>query len=76
MGAFVNCRSLERITIPLKDGMITHDNLFAGCKKLNHVDLVGGEVHETIAALLMEEWRNEMKEEIDSINQILPTAPG
>eukprot|EP00984_Skeletonema_dohrnii_P035521 scaffold35399_cov400-Skeletonema_dohrnii-CCMP3373.AAC.1 len=72
--AFAGCPSLERITIPLKDGIITHEGIFAGCKKLKHVDLVEGEVHETIAALLMEEWRNEMKEEIDSINQILPTA--
>eukprot|EP00984_Skeletonema_dohrnii_P010964 scaffold4329_cov76-Skeletonema_dohrnii-CCMP3373.AAC.2 len=75
-GAFMNCPSLERITIPLplKDGMITHDNIFQGCENLKHVDLVGG-VHEIIAALLLEDWRNDMSEEIDSINQILPTTP-
>jgi len=28
--AFVDCRSLERITIPLKDGIITRANIFAG----------------------------------------------
>ena len=74
MGVFRNCRSLERITLPLKDGMITHDNTFQGCKKLVHVDLVGG-VHETVAALQMDEWKHDMNREIDSINQILPNAP-
>eukprot|EP00984_Skeletonema_dohrnii_P026925 scaffold16330_cov88-Skeletonema_dohrnii-CCMP3373.AAC.3 len=66
---------LERITIPLKDGLIAWES-FIGCYNLKHVDLVEGAVHETIAALQLEEWRNDMNEEIDSINQILPTAPG
>ena len=71
-GAFGNC-DLERITIPLKDGLITnHYNIFQNCSNLNHVDLVEGELHETIAALHLEEWRNDMNREIDSINQILP----
>jgi len=72
--AFVSCPSLERITIPLKDGLIADDYTFKGCENLKHVDLVEGGVHETIAALQLEEWRNDMNEEIDSINQILPTA--
>jgi len=71
--AFYDCKSLERITIPLKDGIITTD-LFQMCSALNHVDLVEGELHETIAALHLEDWRNDMNEEIYSINQILPTA--
>ena len=71
-GAFYSCPALERITIPLKDGLITHDNTFQGCENLKHVDLVEGPIHETIAALQLEEWRNDMNEEIDSINQILP----
>eukprot|EP00984_Skeletonema_dohrnii_P016876 scaffold7561_cov227-Skeletonema_dohrnii-CCMP3373.AAC.9 len=75
VGAFADCTSLERITIPLKDDMITEDHTFQGCENLKHVDLVEGELHETIAALLLEEWRNDMNEEINSINQILPTAP-
>jgi len=75
-GAFNNCTSLQRITIPLKDNMITEDNTFQECENLKHVDLVEGQIHETIAALQLEEWRNDMNEEIDSINQILPTAPG
>eukprot|EP00985_Skeletonema_marinoi_P031969 scaffold37949_cov205-Skeletonema_marinoi.AAC.2 len=72
--AFLDCPFLERITIPLKDGMITHDNTFTGCDNLKQVDLVEGPAHETIAALQLEEWRNDMNEEINSINQILPTA--
>jgi len=72
--AFVFCPSLERITIPLKDGIIATDDMFAGCDNLKHVDLVEGELHETIASLQLEEWRNDMNEEIYSINQILPTV--
>eukprot|EP00984_Skeletonema_dohrnii_P028416 scaffold18400_cov70-Skeletonema_dohrnii-CCMP3373.AAC.1 len=75
-GAFSGCTSLERITIPLKDDMITHDNIFRGCEKLKHVDLVGGAVlSDTIAALLLEEWKIDINEEINSINHILPTTP-
>eukprot|EP00984_Skeletonema_dohrnii_P001996 scaffold667_cov103-Skeletonema_dohrnii-CCMP3373.AAC.8 len=75
-GAFDGCTSLERITIPLKDGMITDDNIFKGCKKLIHVDLVEGAVlRDTIIALLLEEWKNDMNEDINSINQILPNTP-
>ena len=73
-GAFAFCRSLERITLPLKDGVIADDNIFQGCVKLNSVELVGG-VHETVAALLMEEWKNDMSKEIDTINRILPDTP-
>jgi hypothetical protein len=68
--AFLNCSSLERIPLPLKDGIITDDDIFKQCYKLNHIDLVEG-VHETIAALLLDEWKNDMNEEIDSINRIL-----
>ena len=72
--AFHRCFSLERITIPLKDNLITANDTFQVCKSLKQVNLVQGEVHETIAALHLEEWRNDMGEEIDSINQILPTT--
>ncbi len=71
-GAFRNC-SLERITIPLKDGIFTDDNIFQACQDLSHVDLVESALlHEIISALQLEEWRDDMNEEIDSINQILP----
>eukprot|EP00985_Skeletonema_marinoi_P016683 scaffold8993_cov207-Skeletonema_marinoi.AAC.39 len=72
--AFYDCPSLERITIPLKDGIIAAADIFIGCYNLKQVDLVEGPIHETVAALQLEEWRNDMNEEIDSINQILPTA--
>ena len=75
--AFFKCTSLERITIPLRDGIINADGTFQACENLKHVDLIEdeeGELHETIAALHLEEWRNEMNEEIDSINRILPTS--
>jgi hypothetical protein len=72
--AFCDCTCLERITIPLKDDMMNDDDTFYGCANLKHVNLAEGGVHETIAALQLEEWRNDMYEEIDSINQILPTV--
>ena len=72
--AFGKCTALERITIPLKDGIITSDDVFQACQNLRHVDLVEGEVHATIASFDSEEWRDDMYREIDSINQILPNA--
>ncbi|KAK1733392.1 leucine-rich repeat domain-containing protein [Skeletonema marinoi] len=74
--AFDGCTSLERITLPLKDGMITENNTFQGCKKLKHVDLVEGVgVRDTIAALLLEQWKNDMDRKMLSINQILSNTP-
>ncbi|KAK1743089.1 leucine-rich repeat domain-containing protein, partial [Skeletonema marinoi] len=76
--AFDNCYSLEQITIPLKDGMFDHDNIFQGCEELKRVVLVGGEILQVniaIAAFLMEKWRKDMNDVIDSINQILPDTP-
>ena len=78
LGAFNNYQSLERITIPLNDNIFTNnDYLFQGCAQLKHVDLVErAELQETtIAALQFEDWRNDMNEKIDSINQILPNTP-
>ena len=77
-GAFFNCTSLELIALPLKDDMITHGSVvqagqFQRCEKLTHIDLVGG-VHETVDALLLEEWKNDMNEEINAVNQILPNT--
>jgi len=52
------------------------ENVFQGCGNLKHFDLVEGAIlHETIAALLLEEWRDDMNEEIASIKQILSNAP-
>jgi len=73
---FGNCKSLERITISLKEDIIDQDDIFQGCNNLKHVDLIERVVlDETVAALLLEEWRNNMYEEIDSINEILLNAP-
>ena len=74
-GAFNMCISLERISIPLKDGIIGNDYTFLHCRNLNRVDLIGG-VHETITALLLEEWKNDLNGVMDSINLILPNADG
>ena len=74
--AFAYCSSLKQITIPLKDGIIAYDDIFRECHSFRHIDLVEeAELHETIAALQLEEWRNDMNKEMDSINQILPNAP-
>ena len=73
--AFDGCYNLDGIVIPLKDGLITRDNIFTGCRRLDRVDLVEGELHETIAALHLVKWRNDMREEIDSIQEILPDTP-
>ena len=67
---------LRRIAIPLKDEMFqlndwsgTYTQFFA-CFILAKVDLVGG-IHNTVASLPFESWRNEMNEEIQRIHQIL-----
>ncbi len=70
--AFNYCSDLERITIPLKDGLITDDDIFMGCQLLENIDLIEGELHEIIAALHLEQWRNDIYREIDLINEILP----
>ena len=54
MMAFYYCDSLQRIALPLKDGMMNANDTFVGCVNSTYIDLAGG-VHETIAALLMEE---------------------
>ena len=69
--SFESCKSLTNIAMPLKRGMINAD-VFDNCENLNRVDLVGV-IHKTIACLHLDSWRDEMKEEIDRINQILPT---
>mmetsp|Transcript_19906 Transcript_19906/g.28372 ORF Transcript_19906/g.28372 Transcript_19906/m.28372 type:complete len:327 (+) Transcript_19906:50-1030(+) len=82
-GAFSRCPNLRRIAIPLKDNMIPFDYFegqytqFAGCNNLTTVDLVGAEgIHKTISSLLLETWRNEVRADIDRINQDLPNIDG
>eukprot|EP00986_Skeletonema_menzelii_P001716 scaffold468_cov133-Skeletonema_menzelii.AAC.8 len=70
-GAFDTCRKLKRIALPLKGNMI-RGQVFNWCPKLTTVDLVGG-IHNTVASLHLESWRSEMTEEINRMNQTLPT---
>ena len=72
---FGKCRSLRRITIPLKDNLINDGSVFWECYSLKRVDLVEGAVlQETIASFESVEWRHDMNREIQSINRILPNA--
>ena len=41
---FGSCTSLKRITLPLKDGVLTSANTFYSCHSLEQVDLVEGAV--------------------------------
>jgi hypothetical protein len=82
VGAFTRCPNLRRIAIPLKDNIFPllpyHQrcNQFDDCNNLTTVDIVGIEgIHKTISSLLLESWRNEMNQEIDRINQVLPNTP-
>eukprot|EP00984_Skeletonema_dohrnii_P001474 scaffold470_cov72-Skeletonema_dohrnii-CCMP3373.AAC.3 len=68
---FYNCNALRRITIPLN--CMIGDDAFIDCTNLKTVDLVGG-IHRTVALLHLEKWRNEMKDEINRINQALPNT--
>jgi len=79
-GAFVGCQSsLRRIAIPLQDDLFTLNNnerydQFDYCDELEIVELVGS-IHKTISYLRLQIlWRNEMNQEIDRINQVLPTT--
>jgi hypothetical protein len=71
---FYECFSLRRIVVPLKDGLVIENNAFHNCANLSRVDAVG-EIHKTISSLHMKSWRDEMREEIESINQTLPDTP-
>jgi hypothetical protein len=54
--------------------MIVWEDGFVTCRNLSNVDVVGV-IHKTISSLHMESWKDEMKEEIDRINQTLPGIP-
>eukprot|EP00984_Skeletonema_dohrnii_P034472 scaffold33569_cov84-Skeletonema_dohrnii-CCMP3373.AAC.6 len=69
--AFYSCIALRRIIIPLN--CVIGDQVFYNCSKLAAIDLVGG-IHNTVATLHLESWRNEMKDEINRINQVLPNT--
>ena len=69
------CPSLEEITIPLKGSLMIDDDAFVGSENLNRVDLLEGRLlQDCIDALLCDDWSNDMNQEVDSINQILPNT--
>jgi hypothetical protein len=68
--AFYGCTTLRRIAIPSKDNLIIGNNAFNMCS-LSRVDTLDVGI---ISHLHMESWRNEMKDEIDRINQTLPNT--
>jgi hypothetical protein len=70
--ALADCPGLRHIALPLKDNLLGN-GVFYNCVELSQVDLVGG-IHQTISSLLLESWRNDMNDEIDSINQDLPNT--
>jgi hypothetical protein len=70
--ALAYCPRLRRVAFPLKDNLLGNNYVFSVCKELSVVDLVGG-IHKTVSSLLLESWRNEMNNEIDRINQVLPS---
>eukprot|EP00984_Skeletonema_dohrnii_P007072 scaffold2531_cov126-Skeletonema_dohrnii-CCMP3373.AAC.3 len=67
--AFQCCYHLRRITISLN--CVIGADIFAFCPRLATVDLVGG-IHKTVASLHLEGWKNEMNDEMNRINQVLP----
>jgi hypothetical protein len=77
--AFFRCLRLRRVAIPLKNNIFLIDNIvqrrtqFYFCENLT-VDLLGG-TNKTISSFLLERWRNEMNQEINRINQVLPNTP-
>jgi hypothetical protein len=72
VSAFNDCPSLRRITIPLKFDITFDDDAFK-CDNLTTVDLVGADwLQKTISSLHMERWKNEMNQEINRINRVLP----
>ena len=70
-----NKTNLRWIKIPLKNGLFNHDDVFVRCEEFRAVGLVDeATIYETADALLLDEWKSDLNEEIDSINQILPNA--
>ncbi len=74
MNIFFDCTALRSIVIPLKDNLIIDYAAFNHCENFS-IDVVVGGIHESISSLHLESWRNEMEDEIDSINQTLPNIP-
>jgi hypothetical protein len=70
--AFAGCLSLARVSMPLKDGMI-QNKAFLSCDRLSRIDLIG-DIHDVVPSLHLEAWRNDMTNEINRINSVLPVT--
>lgn len=68
--ALKNCPSLRRIAIPLKDQVFVGNDTL-NCPNLSTVSLVGG-IHTLIASSPLQQWKNEMTDELRRINKVLP----
>ncbi len=70
-GVFYYCPKLKQIALPMEANMI-ENHVFSYCPTLTRVNVVGG-IHKAVASLNLKSWRSEMNNEINRINQVLPT---
>eukprot|EP00984_Skeletonema_dohrnii_P035343 scaffold34999_cov144-Skeletonema_dohrnii-CCMP3373.AAC.1 len=68
--AFKCCNSLRSIN--LLSAKIVENGAFTECTALKNVEFV---LRDTIDALLLEEWRNDMKDKLGVIDQSLSNTP-
>jgi len=68
---FDSCVSLRRIAMSLD--CIIGIHVFDDCPNLATVGIVGG-IHRTVASLHLKSWKNEMMNEMNRINQVLPVT--
>jgi len=69
--AFYYCTSLRQLSFELGDFSVSiASDVFDCCHQLISVDLVGN-IHKAISSLGLEQWQNDMNEEIGRINGLL-----
>lgn len=70
--AFSDCTSLERVVTPLNIHLMsTNHQIFSGCTKLKHVELIGA--RELVSSLCIEQVkRTQLDNEILRVNRVLP----
>ncbi|KAK1740122.1 hypothetical protein QTG54_009072 [Skeletonema marinoi] len=72
ISAFYYCTSLRRLRFELGDNGISFaSDAFDCCRQLTSIELVGN-IHQSISSLGLEEWQDDMNQEIDRINHLLP----
>ncbi len=58
------------------EGFLVASSSGWGSPELSRVDLVGAAgIHKTISSLHLQSWRNEINDDIDRINRVLPNTP-